>query len=48
MFFGDTASDAKALRAYDSNGLFTAIGNLLPEEKSYPSAQAALNDIFGI
>lgn len=48
MFFGDTASDAKALRAYDPNGLFTAIGELLPEEKSYPNTQAALHDIFGI
>ena len=48
LFFGDTGSDLQALRAFKGNGSFVAIGDQLPEEKGYPSVQAALEDIFSI
>lgn len=48
VYFGDTASDVQALRAFGPGGSFIAIGDLLPEEKSFPSAQAALEAVFSI
>lgn len=48
LFFGDTASDVQALKAFGGKGDFVAIGDMLPEQRHYPDVQTALEDIFHI
>lgn len=47
LYFGDTASDLIAFKAF-GHGSFVAIGNLLPEvQLRFKNCDEALNEIFG-